>query len=137
MIIRANRRKGVTVVECAFVFPVFFLLIIGTIVAGVGVFRYQEIAALAREGRAMPRCAATPTSARRVTRRPRRKRSYDTIILPKAYGLDKKKLKYTVTWGPDKEQGSLVTVDLKYHWIPEAYFGGMELSSTSTVLISY
>lgn len=43
-------RRGVTVVECAVIYPVTFLLLLGLVVGGMGVFRYQEVAALAREG---------------------------------------------------------------------------------------
>src|SRR6266404_7733612 len=42
-------RPGATVVEFAVVAPVTFLLILGLIVGGLGVFRYQEVAHLARE----------------------------------------------------------------------------------------
>lgn len=44
------RRRGATTVECAVVYPLTFLLILGLIVGGVGIFRYQSVAHLAREG---------------------------------------------------------------------------------------
>jgi len=44
------RRKGATLVECAIVYPITFLLILGLIIGGMGIFRYQEVAALARTG---------------------------------------------------------------------------------------
>jgi hypothetical protein len=47
---RQDRRRGATVVECAVVYPVTFLLLLGLVVGGLGVFRYQEVAALARAG---------------------------------------------------------------------------------------
>jgi hypothetical protein len=47
---RSPRRRGATAVECAIIVPVTFLLIFGLIVGGMGVFRYQEVAALARQG---------------------------------------------------------------------------------------
>ncbi len=43
-------RPGTTMVENAFVLPVVFLLIIGLIVLGLGIFRYHEVGNLAREG---------------------------------------------------------------------------------------
>lgn len=45
-----NRRRGTTAVEAAIVFPLTFLLLLGLAVGSLGVFRYQEVAALAREG---------------------------------------------------------------------------------------
>jgi Flp pilus assembly protein TadG len=46
---RQNRRWGAHVVECAFVYPLLFLLLIGLVVGGAGVHRYQQVAHLARE----------------------------------------------------------------------------------------
>jgi Flp pilus assembly protein TadG len=137
MLLRQRKRPGVTVVECAVIFPVVFLLLLGTIVAGLGVFRYQEIAALAREGARYAsvhgaryefdtgKLAATPSDV------------YEQAIRPKAVALDQTKLKYSVTWSPDNRQGGTVTVQVDYFWIPEAYLGGIQLSSTSTMWMSY
>jgi hypothetical protein len=43
-------RAAVTAVECAIVLPVTFFLLFALVVGGMGVFRYQEVATLAREG---------------------------------------------------------------------------------------
>ena len=43
-------RKGTTVVESAIVYPSTFLLLLGLIIGGMGIFRYQEVASLARAG---------------------------------------------------------------------------------------
>ena len=45
-----SRRRGVTVVECAIILPVTFFLILFLVVGGMGVYRYQEAAELARSG---------------------------------------------------------------------------------------
>lgn len=42
--------RGTNAVEAAIALPVAFLLILGTCVIGLGVFRYQQVASLAREG---------------------------------------------------------------------------------------
>jgi hypothetical protein len=44
-----NRRRGATAVEAAVVFNVVFLLFLGLLVGGMGVFRFQEVAWLARD----------------------------------------------------------------------------------------
>jgi Flp pilus assembly protein TadG len=41
-------RRGVTIVECAVVYPAVFILLLGLVVGGMGVFRYQEVSSLAR-----------------------------------------------------------------------------------------
>src|SRR5947209_18614120 len=47
---RSKARAGVTVVECAVVYPITFLLLLGLVVGALGIVRYQEVAALARSG---------------------------------------------------------------------------------------
>ena len=44
-----SSRKGATILEFAIVAPVTFLLVLGLIVGGLGIFRYQEVSHLARE----------------------------------------------------------------------------------------
>jgi len=46
---RLRRRLGATILECAIVYPITFFLIFGLLVGGMGIFRYQEVAHLARE----------------------------------------------------------------------------------------
>lgn len=50
MYLRRNRkpRKAATVVECAVVYPATFVLLLGLVIGAMGVFRYQEVASLAR-----------------------------------------------------------------------------------------
>ena len=43
-------RRGASLVEFAVVGPVALLLLIGLVVMAMGVYRYQQVAALAREG---------------------------------------------------------------------------------------
>lgn len=43
-------RCGATLVECALILPLTFLIILGMVVAGAGIFRYQEVSHLARIG---------------------------------------------------------------------------------------
>jgi hypothetical protein len=52
MLYRHHRqpRRGITLLEGAVVYPITFLLILGLIIGALGVFRYQEVAALARRG---------------------------------------------------------------------------------------
>jgi Flp pilus assembly protein TadG len=137
MIRRLQRREGVTVLECAVVFPLLFLLIMGLIIAGVGVFRYQEVAALAREGARWVSVRGqsyqfftgkTPATPQDV---------YDNVIKPKSVALDQSRLTYSVTWDPDNRQKATVTVRIDYQWVPEAFLGGITLSSTARTMVSY
>jgi Flp pilus assembly protein TadG len=42
-------RRGTSIIEGAIVYPVTFFLIFGLLIGGMGIFRYQEVAHLARE----------------------------------------------------------------------------------------
>ncbi len=142
-------RVGFVATESILVLPVLSALIFGTVIGGYGIFRYQQIAMLAREGaryasvhgglyqQETGNAAATPQDV------------YNNAILPFATNLDLSQLSYTVTWNTDnmpyhttseyeKPVANTVTVTVQYNWIPEAYFvGPLTLSSTSTVPMSY
>jgi hypothetical protein len=124
-------------------------LILGTVIGGYGVFRYQQIALLAREGARYASVhggqyqqetgnpAATPQDV------------YNNAIAPFATNLDLSQLTYTVTWTNsnmpydtstdyEKPVANTVTVTVNYKWFPEAYFvGPITLTSTSTLPMSY
>ncbi len=145
----APRRRGSVATESIVVVPVLLALILGTLVGGYGVFRYQQIALLAREGARYAsvhggqyqletgKAAATPQDV------------YNNAILPYAVNLDLSQLSCTVTWNSnnmpssvnsdyEKPTGNTVTVTINYNWFPEAYvIGPIVLSSTSTVPMSY
>ena len=150
MLLRHPRRAAATIVEFAVVGPLALLLLIGLIVGGLGVFRYQEVAFLAREGsrwasvhgsqyaKDTGKTAATPADV------------YQQAIAPKATSLNPSKLTYAVTWNTGNAQyhtatvngqtvkvANTVTVTVTYQWLPEAFLGGITLSSTSVSVMSY
>src|SRR6516165_9435204 len=98
MRMKRRARSGATSVEFAFVAPVALTLILGVMVGGLAVFRFQEIATLAREAaryasvhgaqyaKETGNTAATPQSV------------YDNVISAKAVILDLSQLTYSVTW---------------------------------------
>src|SRR3954451_21232480 len=96
MSLPSERRSGVTVVEVAITAPVAFLLVIGLIVGGLGTFRYQQVATLAREG-ANYAALHSPYYENR-TGQPRA--TSDSVltnaILPVAAGLDSSALNCTL-----------------------------------------
>jgi hypothetical protein len=151
MILRPARgkRNAFAASEALVVLPTLFFLIIATVVGGYGVFRYQQIALLAREG---ARWASVhggqyqqDTGNAAVTS----KDVYDNAIAPYATSLDLSQLSYSVSWNAnnmpssvasdyEKPTGNTVTVIVNYKWSPEMYLvGPITLSSTSTVPMSY
>lgn len=146
-----HERRATTLVEFAVVAPVTFLLIFGLIIGGLGVFRYQEVASLAREGAryASVRGAEYQAEAGNPAATP--EDVYNNAILPNAVALDPNKLGYSVTWlYPDKSvqhiindnyetvQTNTVTVTVTYQWVPELYLvGPLTLTSSSTMPLTY
>src|SRR5262245_47827274 len=108
------------------------MLLVGLVVAGFGIFRYQQLASLAREGarfasvyggqfqKETGRAAATPSEV------------YDRAILPKAGGLVPSALTYSVAWADASKlpvyydftanawRRNIVTVTVNYQWVPES-----------------
>ena len=147
---RCHSRRGSTLVEFAVVGPVVFLLLLGLLIGALGVFRYQQVAHLAREAsrwaavhgsdyaQETGNSAATPADV------------YSQAIAPSAAGLDLSKVAYSVTWnttnspyhtttvnGQTVKVTNTVTVTVTYQWVPEAFLGGITLSSTSLSVMSY
>jgi Flp pilus assembly protein TadG len=143
-------RSGATLVEFAVVAPITFLLVLGLIIGGLGVFRYQEMAHLSREAsrwasvhgaqyaKETGNPAATPNDV------------YQQVIAREAAALDLSKLNYSVIWNTDNRPYhttivnnqvvpvyNTVTVTITYQWVPEAFLGGITLTSTSVATMSY
>ncbi len=120
----ARRRWGGTLVEGAVVGSLALALLLGTVVIGQGVFRYQQVADLAGEG---ARYASVNNSTQPSAS------AIKTYLLTYASGMDSSKLGCNVTWGT-----GVVTVTVTYQWIPEAFLASnaITLTGTSTVLIT-
>jgi Flp pilus assembly protein TadG len=145
-----RKRAGATVIECAVVYPVTFLLLLGLIVGGLGMMRYQECATLAREATRWASVHGAQYARDSGTTPPTAVDIYNQVIAPRAVGLDLTRLNYSVTWNTSNspahilivngnfvEVTNTVTVQITYHWIPEAYLGGITLGSTSVMPMSY
>jgi Flp pilus assembly protein TadG len=126
------------VVEAALVYPAAFLLILGLISGGLGIFRYQEVASLAREG---SRWASTHGSqyAQDTGKTAAASQEVTNYVQSKAVGLDLTKLSVATTWNPNNQpRNGVVTVTVSYQWSPEVYLiGTITLSSTSRMPMSY
>ena len=146
----ARVRRGAALVEFAIVAPLTFLLVLGLIIGGLGVFRYQQMAHLSREASRWASVHGAQYAA--DTGKPAATASdvYQQVIAHYAAALDPSKLSYTVVWNSDNRLyhtqitnnkvtavANTVTVTVSYQWIPEAYLGGITLASTSVSTMSY
>lgn len=108
-----SRRRGAALVEAAVVIPVFLLLVVGGVVLGLGLFRYQEVAHLARES---ARWASLQDASLRTNAQQMKEQILANVLTPKAVGIQPK----AITVATTSTAGS-TTVTLSYAWTPEAY----------------
>jgi Flp pilus assembly protein TadG len=143
-------RPGATLVESGLVLSAAFLLIVGLVVLGLGVFRYQQTAAVAREA---ARWASVHGGlyAQETGQPAATQQSVKNQVIPRySTGLDPNSITvFTVTWDNASEmplfydsanqvwKSNAVHVTISYQWIPEAFLGGITLTSTSEMPMSY
>ena len=129
--------------------PLLLFLFAGLAIGAAGVFRYQEVATLAREG---ARYGSTHGYQFRKdaglsmgTAETWHKDIYENAIKPRIVGLDLARLTVTMEWPdvinqpgrPDNWPGSKVEVTVRYEWLPEAFLvGPYYLESTSSMPIT-
>jgi hypothetical protein len=147
---RLEKRTGATVIESAVVYPLVFLFTIVFIVAILGVFRYQEVATLSREACRYAIVHGTDYGKDFKVTPPTPSDIYDQVIKPKSIALDPSQLSYTFTYNQSNApvrsaviNGNVtyvyntVTVVVTYQWVSEVFFGGITLTSSSSMQMSY
>ena len=146
-----QRRSGALAVETAFVYPVFMLLLLGLLVGAAGVFRYSQLASLTREAARYASVHGGQYAQEMKVTAPTPADIYNNVVLPRAEGFDTSQLNYSITYNTsnmpyhttlDSNKNVIpiqntVTVTLTYQWLPEAFLGGVTLSSTSVMPMSY
>jgi hypothetical protein len=151
MLLHRGPRSGTTAVECALTYPAVFLFTLGLVVGAAGVFRYQELASLSRRAARYAATHGWKYAKDTGLTAPAPSDIYNNVIVPNAVGLDLSQLSYSITYGSGSNSqyqatvvnGKLtvttntVTVTLTYKWVPEAFAGGITLTSTSVMPMSY
>ena len=128
-------RRGVSAVEAAAVYPLTMLLLIGTIVLGLGVFRNQQLQALADEGARYasvhgPQYASESGGSVAAT-----SDIQNNVLTPMAVGLPGvscSSVSYSAASLP-----CTVTVTLTYTWNPEGFFNSVTWTASSTLAATY
>src|SRR5215472_9016330 len=93
-----QRRSGATVVECAIVFPVLFLLVLGLMVGAGGIFRYSQLASLAREGARYASVHGGQYAQERNVAAPTPDQIFNNVIAPRAVAFDTTQMGYSITY---------------------------------------
>src|SRR5207302_8634228 len=112
----SRARRGVTTAECGVVYSITLLLIMGTIIEGLGVFRYQQLSSLAREGARWASVHGPTYQTETGKAAPTSQNVLDNVITPAMVGLDPSQLTCTLTM-----TATTATVKLTYVWTPEAF----------------
>jgi Flp pilus assembly protein TadG len=153
-------------VETAVVMPVVMMFILGTFSVGMGIYYYQQVASLAREGARYASVHGTQYAQDTGNAVATASDVYDNAIKPMAAGLNPSKLSYQVEWGtavsgswvwtswdsslrdptspnPNSSPANqplynAVRVTVTYQWTPGLYIAGpINLTSTSLIPMSY
>ncbi|MDW8222069.1 MAG: pilus assembly protein [Gemmatales bacterium] len=147
---RCPRRRGGALLEFALVAPLVFLLLFGLIIGSLGVYRYLQVAALAREASRWAAVHGAHYCQEHGQPAITAQDVFQRAIVPRAVGLDVGQLSCTVVWNASNSPyqvvvqndqvvtvANTVTVTVRYRWIPEALLGGITLTSTSVSPIYY
>lgn len=145
-----EKRQGATIVEAAVVYPVVFLLTIGFVIGVMGVFRYQEVATLSREASRYASVHGADYEKETGYVAPTPTDIYNNVIKPRSISLDPSQVTYSITYNQSNKpvrsiisngdvtyMYNTVTVVVSYQWLPELYFGGVTLTSSSSAQMSY
>jgi Flp pilus assembly protein TadG len=149
-------RRGATVVEFAVIAPVALLLLIGFAVLAMGVYRYQQVAWLAREG---ARYASTHGAQYRADHRLPvgdatlwSQEIRDNWILPFSTALDASRLSVSASYSAGNNRANAsnsetgfgstidntVTLTVSYEWVPEGFLTSpLTLTSTASAPMAY
>jgi Flp pilus assembly protein TadG len=150
MLLRPSRprRPAATLVEAGLAFSVMFLLTLGTVIFAMGIYYYQQVASLAREGARWASVHGAQYAADTGNAMATQSTIQSNAIVPMAAGLDTSRLTTTASWDYSSEAPVLddssgnvvtnyVTVTVSYSWRPLLYMNSMTLTSTSVMPMQY
>src|SRR5437660_12818491 len=96
-------RIGAALLEAAFALSILGVVLFGTVVLAVGIYRYQQIALLAREGARWASVHGGQYQSETGQPMATPGDVYSNAILPIVVGLDTSQLTYSVTWANNNE----------------------------------
>jgi Flp pilus assembly protein TadG len=142
MTIRSQRqlvlaRRGTSAVEAAVVFPITMLLLVGGMVLGVGVFRYEQLQSLAREGARYasvrgPDYVASGSGSQMASTTDVSNYLSESGLSAGLSGLTCTSVTYSSTTLP-----CTVAVTLQYTWSSGAIFSSATWNVTATAIVTY
>ena len=134
MSIQHRKERGATMVEMALVIPLLFLLTLGAIELGRGVWTKHTLTHLAREA---ARYAAVRST---LSDEPATAAMIETRAKTGAVGINTKDMTVQTTWTPSNAPGGTVRVQVSYAFHPITMLipaKTIQLTSNSERLITY
>jgi Flp pilus assembly protein TadG len=132
-----HRRSGAVMVETALVLPALFMFLAGTITVGMGIYYYEQVASLAREGARQASVHGSDYAAENNTT------AWGTTEITNAVtalatGLNPADITVTASPSTVGDPGTTIDVTVSYSWTPLMYISGpITLSSTSELVVTY
>jgi Flp pilus assembly protein TadG len=133
---RAGQRRGALAVEGAVVFPVVLFLLLSLVVGGMGIFRYQQVACLAREAARWAAVRGADYQKENHKASPSQSQILQQAVLPLAVGMDATQLTATVEW-VDNGANTVTPWDTAYHAVKTLDSTGEYVSSSVRVTVTY
>src|SRR5664279_1233779 len=110
------RHRGMTLVETSLVSIIALSLLLGTTTVGLGVFRYQQLTWLAREGAQWASVHGGTYQQETKATAPKSQDILTNVVNPKLVGMSPGSVTCTISMTSTK-----ATVTLSYTWIPETF----------------
>jgi len=153
-------RRAALAVEAAVVYPVVILFFLALVIGGVGVFRYQQVACLSREGARWASVRGGNWQSETKKSSPTQQQILQQAVLPYGAGMDPSSIALQVEW-VDQSTGTAVPWDsagkdvlsltaakdsvtntvrvtVTYQWSPELFLlGAITLQSTCEIPMSF
>lgn len=126
--IKQNPEQGVATIEMALILPIMMLLTIVIVELGFGLWNFSTLTYANREG---ARFAAVNSSEPNVVS------DCKNLIIATAAGLHLTNSQINISWNPNQNPGSFVTIITSYSHQPfTGFFNTINLTSTSTLTVS-
>jgi Flp pilus assembly protein TadG len=122
--------------EAAVAYPVLFVLLLGVVIGGLGVFRYQQVACQAREAARWAAVRGASYQKDTGTASPTQEQIRQTAVVPLAAGMDPANLVVTVEW-VDQATGTVYPWDTAARRPTSITASGAVVTNTVRVTVTY
>jgi Flp pilus assembly protein TadG len=129
-------RRGAVVVEAAVAYPLLFVLLLGVVVGGLGVFRHQQVACQAREAARWACVRGAGYQKDTGTASPTQEQIRQAAVVPLAAGMDPANLSVTVEW-VDQATGTAYPWDTAARKPTSTTASGAAVTNTVRVTVTY